>query len=169
MQATKTVSSKPTRLTLRASFLWLLGSFVVPFILVAFVSIVLACWLMGNNGPQLTTLLLMASYYGLLAGILGFAAIAISFLAGKYWFLLASFTLPTILVGGFWGTWSWFKHCDDISRSYPEQPARALFSWQQISEWLAYVAGGCGELGVVAGVVIGVLVFFNYRNDQKKK
>jgi hypothetical protein len=162
MQATQDERFIPTRLSVRDSVLWLIGSFFAPFFLVAVASIAIAYWLMGANLPQFATLLPMAAYYGFLAGVLGFTAIAISFLAGKYWFLLASFTGPALLIGGTWGTWSWFKHCDDLARSYPEQQAHSLFSAQEIGEWLTYVAGGCAEIG------LSIVVFFNYQNARKK-
>lgn len=146
---------------------WLLGSFAVPFLIVAIVTAIAMRVFLESNLPPLSSMIAACSLYGLLAGLLGLIAIGISFLARRYWFLLAAFTIPMLMIGGFWGSWGWAKYCDDIVRSSASQQPRDVGVWQEAKEWASFVISGCSEVGLLPGFAIGSIVLLVYLTKHK--
>lgn len=147
---------------------WLCGSFAVPFILVFLLSVIGMYTILHGNVPPLVVIMTASMFYGLMAGVLGFVAVSVSLVAGRYWFLLASFTVPMLMIGGSWGSWGWVKHCDDIARDSVYQQAQNVSVWQQSLEWASYVADGCRELGLIAGFIVGAIACGAYWLSRKR-
>jgi hypothetical protein len=137
---------------------WLGGSFAVPFCIVAILVVIGMYTILENSVPPFSVVIAASVFYGLMAGVLGLVAVSISLIAGRYWFLLASFTLPMLIIGGFWGSWGWLKHCDDIARDSVGSLYQPLSAEEPIREWIRYVSTGCREVGVLAGLIVGIIV-----------
>jgi hypothetical protein len=140
---------------------WLAGSFAVPFCIVAVLAVIGMYTILENSVPPFPMVIAASLFYGLLAGVLGLVAVGTSLLARRYWFLLASFTVPMLMIGGFWGSWGWLKHSDDLARDTYQQ-TNSLSIGQQILEWASYVAGGCKELGLMAGLIVACIACTAY-------
>lgn len=139
-----------------------IGPFVFFFLLAFFGS-----FLIFGSDMNTDRALFMGSYCGVLAAILGLIAFLISLVGLRYWFLVAAYVIPSITVGGFWGTWGWFKSIEDFGRSYPDQ-SRDQSLLEMLFEWLSFVVKGCAEVSIFPAVLIGTAILVVYLVSRKK-
>lgn len=145
---------------------WPLGFIIVPFcgfFAIAFVG----CFLLFGSEMNLDRALFHGFFCGVLAAILGLIAFLISLIGFRHWFLVSAFVIPAVTVGGFWGTWGWFKSIDDFGRSYPDQ-TRDLSLLETLLEWLSYVVKGCADVSIFPAISIGSVLIVIYLVLRKR-
>lgn len=146
---------------------WLSGFVLGPFCLF-FVLVLSGTYGIYGFGQRIDGVLIYSFFCAVLAAILGFMAFTISLIGTRFWFLVASYMVPLISIGGFWGTWSWFKSSSDFARTYPDQ-TRDLSLVEELLEWLSFVKAGCFEMGLLPAILIGtgICVTFFYYSRKK--
>lgn len=130
---------------------------MAPFLVVFLVSLGLV--LQFGPKDQWQIALVMCSLYGFLLGLPVLVGVAVSHIAGRYWWALSSFLCPMLFVGGVWGSLRHHKYVEGAERTdlYQQPPPLDL------GEYLGYVGEASLDPGLylgLAGLAIAVVIWF---------
>lgn len=137
---------------------WFLGFVAVPYVHV-FILTFICLFFQGEKRPFFVFWL--CNCYSLFAAKLGFIAFAISLLGGRSWFLAASYSVPLLFIGGFWGTIVWLRYLDGLDRLYPTQ-IRDIGLVAELLEWLSFVVKASVVLAIVPAFIVGTITCLCY-------